>query len=94
MTIALDPAPPQPSYVLVAENWYPDWRATVDGASARVIRGDYALITVPVPAGAKRVELTFRSPAYQTGKIISLASLLLLAAIALAPLAWKRRPDA
>src|SRR5256886_5983026 len=67
MTIALDPAPPQPSYVLVAENWYPDWRATVDGASARVIRGDYALITVPVPAGAKRVELTFRSPAYQTG---------------------------
>ena len=94
MTIALDPAPPQPSYVLVAENWYPDWRATVDGASARVIRGDYALITVPVPAGAKRVELTFRSPAYQTGKMISLASLLLLAAIALAPLAWKRRPDA
>src|SRR5207302_309299 len=76
MTIALDPAPPQPSYVLVAENWYPDWRATVDGASARVIRGDYALITVPVPAGAKRVELTFRSPAYQTGKMISLASLL------------------
>src|SRR2546430_9698946 len=54
MTIALDPAPPQPSYVLVAENWYPDWRATVDGASARVIRGDYALITVPVPAGADR----------------------------------------
>src|SRR5439155_263987 len=42
MTIALDPAPPQPSYVLVAENWYPDWRATVDGASARVIRGDCA----------------------------------------------------
>src|SRR5947199_240260 len=94
MTIALDPAPPHPSDVLVPENWYPDWRATVDAASARVIRGDYALITVPVPAGAKRVELTFRSPAYQTGKMISLASLLLLAAIALAPLAWKRRPDA
>ena len=94
MTIALDPAPPQPSYVLVSENWYPDWGATVDGAAAPVLRGDYALITVPVPAGAKRVELSFRSPAYQTGKTISLASLALLAVIALAPIGLKRRRDA
>jgi len=94
MTIALDPPPPQPSYVLVSENWYPDWGATVDGAAAPVLRGDYALITVPVPAGAKRVELSFRSPAYQTGKTISLASLALLAVIALAPIGLKRRRDA
>ena len=91
MSLALDPAPPQPSYLLVSENWFPDWRATVDGVPAQVLRGDYALITVPVPAGAKRVELTFRSPAYQTGKTISLLSLALLAAIALVPLAVRRR---
>jgi len=94
MTVTLDPPPPQPSYVLVSENWYPDWNATVDGAAAQVLRGDYALITVPVPAGAKRVELSFRSPAYQTGKTISLASLALLAVIALAPIGLKRRRDA
>jgi hypothetical protein len=94
MTIALDPAPPQPSYVLVSENWFPDWQATVDGAPAPVVRGDYTLITVPVPAGAKQVELQFRSSAYQTGKAISLASLVLLATIALAPIALRRRRDA
>jgi len=94
MTIALDPTPPQPSYVLVSENWYPDWNATVDGAAAQVLRGDYALITVPVPAGAQRVELSFRSPAYQTGKTISLVSLLLLAAIVLAPIVLRRGRDA
>jgi len=93
ITVALDPAPPQPSYLLVSENWYPDWRATVDGAPAQVLRGDYALITVPVPVGAQRVELTFRSLAYQTGKTISLASLVLLVAITLAPLALQRRRD-
>ncbi|OLC76793.1 MAG: hypothetical protein AUH78_06225 [Gemmatimonadetes bacterium 13_1_40CM_4_69_8] len=93
MTIALDPAPPQPSYVLVSENWYPDWRATVDGAPVPVLRGDYTLITVPVPAGAKQVALSFRSPEYQTGKAISLASLALLAAIGLLPVALRRRRD-
>ena len=94
MTIALDPAPPQPSYLLVSENWYPDWRASVDGAPTPVLRGDYALITVPVPAGAKQVALSFHSPEYQTGKAISLASLVVLAAILLLPVAQKRRPDA
>src|SRR6266480_3664789 len=94
MTIALDPPPLQPSYVLVSENWFPDWGATVDGAAAQVLRGDYALITVPVPAGAQRVELSFRSPAYHTGKTISLVSLLLLAAIVLAPIVLRRGRDA
>ena len=94
MTIALDPAPPQPSYVLVSENWYPDWRASVDGAPTPVLRGDYALMTVPVPAGAKQVALSFHSPEYQTGKVISLASLVLLAAIILLPVAQTRRRNA
>jgi hypothetical protein len=91
MTIALDPAPPAPSYVLVAENWYPDWHATVDGSSAQVLRGDYALLTVPVPAGARQVELSFRSRDFETGKTISLASLALLLALALVPAALRRR---
>jgi membrane protein YfhO len=91
MAIALDPVPPAPSYVLVAENWYPDWHATVDGAPAPVLRGNYALLTVPVPAGAKRVELTFRSHAYETGRLISLLSLVALLALALAPVAVRRK---
>jgi len=91
MTIALNPAPPAPSYVLVAENWYPDWQATVDGAPAVALRGNYSLLTVPVPAGAKRVELAFRSHAYETGRLISLLSLGVLFALALAPAAIRRK---
>ena len=91
MTIALNPVPPAPSYVLVAENWYPDWQATVDGAPAVALRGNYSLLTVPVPAGAKRVELAFRSHAYETGRLISLLSLGVLFALALAPAAIRRK---
>src|SRR5437667_11041118 len=61
MTVTLDPVPPQPSYLLVAENWYPDWQASDDGRPAQVLRGDYSLITVALPAGAKVLEPAFRS---------------------------------
>ncbi|MFI5209166.1 MAG: hypothetical protein ACHQ2E_01865 [Gemmatimonadales bacterium] len=80
MQIQLDPAPAAPSYLVVGENYYPDWQATVDGTPGRVDRGDVALITVPVGAGARSVELTFRSADYERGKMVSVASIGLLLA--------------
>ena len=78
MTVTIDPPPPDASYVLIAENWYPDWQASVDGRAAPVLRGDYSLLTVAVPAGAKVVQLSFRSPLYDRGKMITLVSLAVL----------------
>ena len=91
MSISLEPAPPAPSYVLVTENWYKDWRATVDGAPAAVYRGDRTLITVPVPAGARRVDLVFDADDYRTGRTATLGSLLVLAVGLVAPPLWRRR---
>ncbi len=79
MSIQLDPPPPAPSYLLVAENWYPDWRATVDGQDAQTLRGDQTFLTVPVSAGARQVELVFASKDYARGRLISWAALVLLA---------------
>jgi Bacterial membrane protein YfhO len=78
ITVALDPVPSQPSYLLIAENWFPDWQATVDGQPATVLRGDYALITLELPAGARTVDLMFRSKLYERGKTLTLGSLALL----------------
>ena len=78
MTVTIDPPPPQASYVLIAENWYPDWRATVDGQPSQVLRGDYTFITVAVPAAAKVVQLTFSSELYERGKLITIGSLAVL----------------
>jgi hypothetical protein len=90
IAITLDPAPPASSYLLIAENWYPDWHATVDGQSAPVLRGDHTFLTVPVTAGSKRVELAFASRDYARGRLVTWASLLLLAAWAGAGLASRR----
>ena len=90
MTIALDPPPSQRSYVLVAENWYLYWHATVDGVDAPVLRGDETFITVPVPAGARRVELVFRSSRQRLGRMISILATLIVAGCLLGPLLANR----
>ncbi len=90
IAITLEPAPPADSYLLIAENWYPDWHATVDGESASVLRGDHTFLTVPVPAGSKRVELAFSSRDYARGRLVTWASLLLLAIWAGGGLALRR----
>jgi len=91
MTVTLDPAPPQPGYLLIAENWYPDWQATADGRPAQVLRGDYTLLTVAVPAGAKVVDLTFHSKLYELGRTLTIASLVALFIALLAAVALPRR---
>jgi len=90
MTVTLDPAPPKPSYLVVAENWYPDWQVAVDGRPGQLLRGDYSLISVALPAGARTVDFTFHSRLYEIGKGITLASLALLLISLVASLAGRR----
>lgn len=94
MRITLDGKAAAPAYLLVSENWYPDWRATVDGAPAPVHRADHSLLSVVVPPGAGEVRLDFRSEGYAKGKLISLASLLgALLLIGVPMAASRRRPQ-
>ena len=84
---------PQDAFLSVSENWYPDWHATVDGQPAEVVRAQLSLMAVPVAAGAKVVELTFRSDAYRRGRLVTLAVLAFLALLVLADgVARLRRP--
>lgn len=91
MRIALDGASPAQSYLVISENWYPDWKAEVDGLPARVLRGDHSLLSLALPAGAREVSLRFDSPSYATGKVVSLLGLLVAAALTLVPLVLARR---
>ena len=92
MTVELDPAPRDSSYVMIAENWYLDWRASVDGHAARVLRGDNALLTIPVAPGSHKIELSYHSRAYAQGKVIAFVTLILvLAGFVVPPLVARRR---
>ncbi|MEK6687104.1 MAG: hypothetical protein AABZ01_01440, partial [Gemmatimonadota bacterium] len=90
MTVHLTGASQVPSYLVVSENWYPDWQATVDGVQVPTRRGQYSLITVPLPAGAREVVLRFRSAAYLRGRTISLISLVLALGLLLGPRVLQR----
>jgi len=65
-----------PSLVVVAQTWYHDWRAEVDGKPARLLRANHAFQAVAVPAGQHRVQLIYRDRAFETGAIISLVAML------------------
>jgi hypothetical protein len=93
MRVTLAGADRRPLYLLVAENWYRDWHATVDGKPAPVLRGDHTLLTVPVPPGAREVRLEFGSAAYRTGRSVTWLALLLIAGLLAWPIVHRRRAN-
>ena len=74
----------RPAVLRLADLWYPDWKVTVDGKPAPLLRADHALRAVAVPAGEHKIEFRFASRSFTIGFWLSvgctLAALLLLAA--------------
>jgi hypothetical protein len=68
-------AAPAGSALIVSENFYPGWHATVDGKPVPVSRADYTLMGIELPPNAKQVSLRFTSQPYERGKIITLTAL-------------------
>jgi hypothetical protein len=75
--IDLSAPAPQGSSLVVSENYYPGWKATVDGKPARIGRADYTFIGVELPQGARAIELNFTSPSYTRGKAITWIAIVL-----------------
>jgi hypothetical protein len=78
--VTIDVDTPGPALLRLADLWYPDWNAYVDGRRTPVLRADYLLRAVAVPAGRHRVEFRFESAAVRNGLLLSLASLLVVLA--------------
>ncbi len=91
ITLSLAAPAPAGSALVVSENFYPGWTATVDGKPATAARAMYSLIGIPLPAGARSVELRFASASYEKGKVISLVAVGLALILALGGAALDRR---
>jgi len=89
MRITLGGTAAAATYLVVGENWYPDWHATVDGKLVPVHRADYTMLSVVLPPGAREVQLWFSSAAYVRGKIVTALALLITLALFGAP-RWSR----
>ena len=84
----------RPAVLRLADLWYPDWKVTVDGRPAELLRADHALRAVAVPQGRHHVVFRFVSGAFQAGLWLSIGST--LAALGLLAAGWwtSRRPRA
>jgi hypothetical protein len=82
----------RPALLVVADNWFPAWQATVDGADTPVLRAYHTLRAVPVPAGSHTVEMRYHSALLVRSMWISILALACLLALGImGTLAERRR---
>ena len=93
-SVQLEGAAATPTYLVVGENWHPDWRATVDGKPATIYRGNQAMLSVVLPPSAKQVQFEFTSPSYRTGKLVTLVATLAALALIVVPAVRRRSQHA
>jgi hypothetical protein len=63
------------SFLVLSETDYPGWRAYVDGQSTEIIRTNYALRGLLVPAGKHEITLVYRPSSVLAGLFVSLLTL-------------------
>lgn len=63
-------------FLVISEVYYegPGWTATIDGEEVPIIRANFLLRAVKVPAGEHEVRLTFKPKSYLIGEKLSLGS--------------------
>lgn len=66
----------QPGLLVLADLYYPGWRATVNEREARIVRTNYVQRGVEVPSGDNVVRFTFHPGSFYLGIGIMLASLI------------------
>jgi hypothetical protein len=90
--LVLDVDSPEPTLLLVSQNWFPTWTATVDGVPAPILRADHALQAIPIPGGGRvQVVLEVRGPEPRISLLLSGLSLLLVTGLGVGGLVVGRR---
>lgn len=65
----------KPQLLVISNNYYPGWTATVNGEPTPIYRTNWIVSGVLVPAGRSEVVLRFATPGLRTGVAVSLATL-------------------
>jgi hypothetical protein len=78
-----------------SEIYYPNgWKAFVDGEEVPVLRANYVLRAIEIPAGRHEITFRYDPPVFKTGEILSrVSSILIFALLALALLQYARQQN-
>ncbi len=88
-SLSLNVATSADGLLVLSEVYYPGWQATVDGQETPIVRADYTLRGVLVPAGGHRVEMVYRPLTFIWGAVVSAATVVTLVVTGL--WIWLRR---
>jgi len=72
---------PRPGFLLLLDNAYPGWRASVGGRELPIQRADYSFRAVALPAGTMTVAFDYRPSSFRAGVALSLVVAALLAIV-------------
>jgi hypothetical protein len=78
--IRVNAAVPSAGYLRILESFDPGWRATVDGAPAKILPANDAFCAVFLNPGSHEVRLIYHTPGAIAGIVVSLASAIALLA--------------
>ncbi len=84
---------PSNALLVVADNWYPAWKATVNGQDAPILRAYYELRAVPIPAGHQDVVLWYDAGFLRAGLLSSGLACAVLLALAIGLFVRERRGE-
>ena len=82
---------PSNALLVVADNWYPAWKSTVDGVATPVLRVYHTLRAVPVGPGRHDVVMWYDAGALRGGLLATVGGLLILVAVVAVSLVRDRR---
>lgn len=72
--IVLRVSSPRAGWLVLAEAWYPGWRAIIDGEPARVQPANGWMRAVALPAGTREVVLSYRPASFWCGSLVTVGS--------------------
>jgi uncharacterized membrane protein YfhO len=64
----------EPSLIVVAQTYYHNWRAEIDGHPTPLLRANVAFQAVQVPAGSHKIHLAYVDRAFEIGAAIAIAA--------------------
>ena len=70
-TVDIEAEADSPALVVVAQTFYHDWRAEVDGQTVPLLRANVGFQSVQIPAGKHQIHLFYQDRAFEIGAAIS-----------------------
>ena len=62
----------KPGLLVLSENAYPAWKASVDGKETKIYTADYIFRAIPLEKGKHKIDLVYSSKPYNIGKTSSI----------------------